>query len=953
MSLIQVASSQYNQQGQSTIGNDDALGNTGSRFTNRFNSVLKIPANAEIALAQAMFNVDMAKDTINSSDYGTDDKNTPALALFQGGNGSDKFGTYYNNLKIFAQRKNFSPCDIPMVAYAPQLKGVTMENFWNAVIKRLNLTATPSLQGNITVSSTVQTGALNSVQIDFQSQYNTVTYDGTTTPPNQAQVAYNKDTLWLNNDNFRDMINGSQPKSVKLNPKVGLHAIESIQFEAAGAAPKDTVAWGKRQGMGKTSNNGVSDANGFIEMDYFKGATQGGVGAIHQNPGLPAVSRIGPDLARRLFSFGIDRWESDKINAELQKLTNNLTNSNPFVEAAFEHAQNLFTSVKAGTTPTGDIDLAGYAYPLALLRQGVIKPWICADYFFVTLPKIDIETSLSNVDVNNPKFNYMTQIPLKSPAPQHLAIFGVERGKKLLFTDQGNKGANPLDPTEWTDGLKEYPTRLVCLASGDRMAQIMYGIPYSGWLDPENVPLAGDTPDIKQRRFMALDAFTGSIPAPANEVSPVVDNSGMFSLYDDLDNPFPQNTCMRGLKIINKANKIVFHRLYYAGNGNIALKEKDKQIEATRQLPSNINKPDTWIKEWVDDTVTTPDTIKAVEGFVNIAIYPLQSRFGIGGLQGDLITSPALVPVKTPDITSVATSVESQSNVEDLVSAGRILGTVPGTNTKLISRRGGLNEHNLQAYLARNMIIPNCLLNRDFYDNVTPIINYYPLLNDVTKEFVSTNRRPAHNGLSEDLTDPTKPIYSVASHTSIVVGLTKIFNSKKKLYEPTPQVNPFLQPNISKLVRFDQTSVPLAIFLDGTAATPNYQQVSGSYTSIAAISTDPVAVGLYVHLDDLPNTSVMGSMNQVQTKLVGVINKFDAQSVVVDNNNQKITSLSWNAHELLFVKLNNPSPIELSQLNLRLTDRFMNPASQIQNTQLVFYLVGDEPKRNERAIRMM
>jgi len=948
MSLIQVASSQYNPDGQSTIGNDDALGNTGSQFTNRFNSVLKIPANAEIALAQAMFNVDMALDSATSSDYGTDDKNTPALALFQGGNGADKFGTYYDNRKIFTTNKNFSPCDIPMVAYAPQLENVTMKNFWNAVIKRLNLTATPSLQGNMTVSSGVSTGALNSIQVDFQSPYNTVTYDGTTVPPNQAQVPYNKDTLWLNNDNFTDMINGSQPKSVKLNPKLGLHAIESIQFEAAGAAPKDTVAWGKRQGMGKTSNNGVSDANGYIEMDYFQGATQGGVGGIHQNPAIPAASRIGPDAGRRLFSFGLDRWESEKINGELQKLTGNLSNTNPFVDAAFQHAQNLFTSVHSGTAPTGPIDLAGYAYSLALLRQGVIKPWICADYFFVTLPKIDIETSLADLDVDNPKFNYMDQTPQKAPAPQHLAIFGVERGKRLVFTDQGNKGANPPDPTEWTDGLNEYPTRLVCLACGDRMAQIMYGIPYSGWLDPQNVPRVGDTAAQKNRRFMALDAFSGA-GAP-NEVSQVVDNSGMFALYDDIDNPFPANTCLRGLKIINKANKIIFQRLYYAGNFDLSVKMKTQQILATRQLPSDIFNEATFIKEWVDETITTPDVVKAVEGFVNIAIYPLQSRFGIGGLQGDLITSPALVPVIEPsDPTTVATSVASQSNVEDLVSRRSVTNSL---GQKLVIK-GSLNERKLQNYLRKDMIIPNCLLNRDFYDNVTPIINYYPLLNDATKEFVSTNRRPSHNGLIEDTTDPTKPIYSVASHTSIVVGESKIFDTMKSLYEPTPQVNPFLQPNISAIVRFDQSAVPLAIFLDGTAASPNYQEVSGSYTSVAAIASDPVAVGLYVHLDDLPNTSVMGSMNQVQTKLVGVINKFDAQSVVKENNNSIVTALSWNAHELLYVKLNNPSPIELSQLNLRLTDRFMRLASQITNTQLVFYLIGDDPKSKERVIRMM
>jgi len=949
MSLIQLSSSQIVGGSQGSDATQTNLGNSGCQFTNRLNSVLKIPPNAQIALSQAVFTTQQQQNNVISDNSGTDDMNEAALALFQGGNGTvDKFGTYLDNLKINENQKNFSPCDIPMVCYAPKLKNVTLLSFWEETLKRLNLTATPSLQRGFQVSEQVNS-TTGTIKFTFNNTYNTVEYDTTTSPPNQAQVAYNKDTLWLNNDNFRDMVNGSQPKSVKLNPKTGLHAIESIQFEAAGAAPKDTVAWGKRQGMGKTSNNGVSDANGFIEMDYFKGATQGGVGGIHQNSGVPLAARIGPDAGRRTFSFGLDRWESDKINAELQKLTDNLSDSNPFVDAAGLHAQSLFTAVHSGSLPAPTpTDLAGYAYPLALLRQGVIKPWICADYFFVTLPKIDVETALADLDVDNPKFNYMEQTPQKEPAPQHLAIFGVERGQKLLFTDQLPKGANAPIPQEWTDGLKEYPTRLVCLACGDRMAQIMYGVPYSGWLDPENVPLAGDTPAQKNRRFMALDAFSGPGGGAPNEVSAVVSNSGMFSLYDDLDDPFPDNTCMRGLKITNKANKIVFERLYYAGNFDPAVKMKSIQIAATRQLPTNIFNPDTWIKEWAEEAVTTPDVIKAVEGFVNISVYPLQSRFGIGGLQGDLITSPALVPVIRPDISSVANSVKSQSNVEDLVS-GQVLGVSQPSGKKLILK-GSLNEAKVQAYVTKDMIIPNCLWNRDFYDNVTPIINYYPLLNDPTKEFVSTNRRPSHNGLSEDATDPNKPIYSVASNTSIVLGNSNIFNTKGKLYLPVPKpVNPFLQPNITKLCQG-----PTVVFLDGTTNTPNYQIPEGSYET-AVGPLNPVGFGLYVHLEDLPNTSVMGSMNQLQTKLVALINKYDLITVLNDSSTSGILnkSLTWNAHELLFVKLNNPAPIEISQLSIKLTDRFMNLAEQVKNTQLIFYMIGDEfPIPIKQIIRM-
>ena len=936
MSLIQLSSSQYTPNAQGSTGSQENLGNTGSDFTNRFNSVLTVPPNAKIGLCQALFQMRKEVNKVTANDVQTDDREEPALALFFGGNGSDKFGTYRENMKLFEAQQNFSPTDIPMMIYSPKVKTASLLQYWEEVVKRLQLTATPSLQRNPQVNTTVSpTGEIN---VNFNIPYNTVVYNTTTSPPNQAQVPYAQDVTFLNNDNFKSLVGNVVPKSVKLTKVTSgssaTDTVTDIKFNASGSPPIDVIELGKRQAMGKTSNNGISDANGYIEMDYFKaGAT---ASQVPVNTPIAGIGRINPNAGRRTYSFGIDRWESEYITAELEKLLP-VRFSNPFHKEAFLHAQNHYNNVINGTSLPSE--LAGYAYGLQLLTEGIIKPYICSDYFFVTLPKMDVNYR----SVLNPKFQYRLNEPAKASAPQHIAIFGIERGKRILYTDQEVLGGNAVNPTEWTDGLKEYPTRLVCLACGDRMAQILYNIPYSGFLDSQNVPESADTAQQRNRRFMNLNPRSATNPQPDDEVSTAVQFARQFTLQDDILNPFEKNTVMRGLRIVNKASKIIFERLYFTGNYDVAVKEKKIQIVATRKLPSDPSVAGglsgAWIKDWIEPTITPDAEIHAVEGFVNISTYPLQTRFGIGGCNGDLISAPALVPVITPP---TATPTSSQSNVLDLVSNGS-------------NNAGTLNEEKVQAYVSQDMIIPNCIWNRDFYLNVTPILNYFPVKNNPTSEFISTNRRPSHAGLSEDLSAPNFPLYSVASHTSIVLGAEGLFNTYEALYTPVPIVNPFLKPNITNMVQFTPgTGGEKAIFCDATTNTPNYQDAVGTYVSNDG-SNDPIGVGIYCHLEDLPNKSAMGSMNQLQTKLVACINKYDSISLIkTDNDGTQISSLCWNAYEPLYIKLNNPSPIELSQLSVRLTDRFMNSIEELTNTQLVFYLIGDDevPPRGN-VVRMM
>ena len=457
----------------------------------------------------------------------------------------------------------------------------------------------------------------------------------------------------------------------------------------------------------------------------------------------------------------------------------------------------------------------------------------------------------------------------------------------------------------------------------------MFNCPYSGFLDPYNIPVVGDAADVRNRRFMSCGALT-----EPNPFSQYVQNTKHFILMNEkqiggIGNPFPANTCLRGLRIVNKGEKIEFRRLYYNGTAD-ANKENSIEIKATRKLPKSPYESDeVWIKQWAEPSELDDSLIKSVNGFINHAIYPLQTKYTISGFRFDEISAPKIVEPKQ--------SQQTQSNCLDLVSNGANNG-------------GSLDEQRLQMYVTRDMIVPNCLWNRDFYNNVTPIINYYPIpatnFDTSILEFVSTNRKPTHSSLVESAGIGRTTNYGVQATPVIIVGDEEIFKVKDVLYgnqDRNDRVNPFLTPNISQTIGFPMNSELKAIpFVVADAST--YLDSSGSYNA-TNVETNPIGLGIYVHLLDLPNMSVFGSMSQTMTRLVACINKYDSLSYIDSDNDGSYTTqaLCWNAYTPLYIKLNNPAPIELSELSIRLTDRFYNRIQSITNTQLVFYMIsGDE-----------
>ena len=954
MSFIQLSSSLYVKDGQSSISGQENLGNFGDEFTNRFNSVFTIPPNAEIALCQAIFQMDTGLNQIHSESVATDDRLVPALGLLFGANNPDATTNYYDNLKITDNQQNKSPTDVPMVLYAPR-GTYKILTFWETVLKRLNLSATPTVQDTFQVSTVATTNG--QITVNFHSEHNRTLYNTTGTPPNQIANPYLVTTTILNNKQFPQYMTkrfkptgqpAPDPDSLEMFAVSVGDDITAFEYSVLGGA-KAKEKWWQKIAFAMTSNNGIANTNGWCEMDQFLAQRESnGLGRLNISvTGIPAASRYDVSSAKRFYAWGINRWESKYITGNYQKLEQigSEFSDNPFHVEAWKHAQNFYSAWQNGTVNAAtDIELASYAYGLSLMSNQNSLPFgASSDYFFAVVPMISRNQTLPVKDLKQIKYDQVPEPVRKGMGRQCLVLCGIERGKRILYTDQGNRGANEDQPRSWTAGLEEYPMRLVVMATGDRMAQCMFNCPYSGFLDPYNIPIAGDAADVRNRRFMSCGAFT-----EPNPFSQYVENTGHFILMNErtrvdsqgntIGDPFPENTCLRGLRIVNQGEKIQFRRLYYNGTAD-ANKENSIEVTATRKLPTAPFVTDeTWIKEWAEQTDDA--LIKPVLGFINHAIYPLQTKYVIGGLRYDQIFAPKIVEPKQ--------SQQSQSNCLDLVSNGANNG-------------GSLDETRLQMYETRGMIVPNCIWNRDFYNNVTPIINYFPITatNDDASplEFVSTNRKPTHSSLVESAGIGRTTNYGVQATPVIIVGDEEIFRVKDVLYsnqDRNERVNPFLTPNISQTVGFPMSSELKAIpFVVADAAT--YLDSSGSYNA-TNVETNPIGLGIYVHLLDLPNMSVFGSMSQTMTRLVACINKYDSLSYIDSDNDGSYSTqaLCWNAYTPLYIKLNNPAPIELSELSIRLTDRFYNRIKSITNTQLVFYMIsGDEKVKMNIPISRM
>lgn len=155
MSLIQVSSSQERLQ---NVSQGKQTFQRGHSFSNYFNNLLNIPKDSEIALHSAQFNV----QNRTTFDF----------------NGVAEYGTIYNLRMLYGSDKDdysevvppLFPTHFPLINYIPSKKYGDIDGVADDIVKLLNLTSTPALQGAFTNEMTMT--ALDKKQIDFKVTLN-------------------------------------------------------------------------------------------------------------------------------------------------------------------------------------------------------------------------------------------------------------------------------------------------------------------------------------------------------------------------------------------------------------------------------------------------------------------------------------------------------------------------------------------------------------------------------------------------------------------------------------------------------------------------------------------------------------------------------------------------------------------------------------------------------------
>lgn len=881
MSLIQVSSSQFNPKAQSGVNKQEDLGNTGSRFSSRFNSVLKIPPYSKIGLSQAIFTVDQDSNEIKMTDFKTEDRNDPAISLYYGGFKDNEFGTFYDNFKFYDQFKNFTPVEIPLVAYSLEGDFKTVNDFWTSTIPQLNLTSHPELQESFT-TNTVISG--NIAQQEFISTKNLLSV---TTGVDISRPLESNLTI-LSNEELGESYNGivfdfgivsddfraSKISEMEVNTD-GAGNITSFEQKFINAnqtaPPAQNGSFWDVCAMAQTSFNGFHDAGGYIQMDQFSSSYS----VVQPSFGTPF--RYDSDYSRRVFTFGLERWKSQQINDD------NIQNPSFYSECE--------KAVENKIAGTGDATLAPYHYANVLWKKRFLQVGNISQYFIAVVPMLEV-----NSDPVKPSFNFNNDAaPQKGGVPMTLIIGGIEKGERMLFTDQGSGGLND-DPTEFITGASN---RLVIYATGDIIASSLYGVNYSGFLDSTNVPLPTDTAAQQANRFYNI---------PSTSVPILVQNMGGFSLYNRQNTSLQDDSFLRGLRIYNDGYKIRFFRMYMQGTaGNSEELQEILCVRAGQAL------------DWVD---TPQAKMTRIDAIVNQAMYPLQVRVSTSsinptGNSGEKVEGIKYVPI------SKAPATDCLDLVNDF--------------------DGNLNISKLSTYIQKNMIIPACIYNRDYVEVCTPIINFYPVQSDITKPFLSENRKPNVRDLVIDGSGTAlNPfIQRIQSNVNIVIGHNLITDTVEILPQTMLTKNPFLRPNIYNIVKFTPSVATelkiIQLRADTSDPSTNYEVATGNYEYKASLA-DPSTVGIYVHIEDLAIKSSMGSMCQAQTKLVACINKVDQFQNIRSSNTKSSNVYSWNAYEILYIDLHNPDTLELSEIRIRLTDRYMNNIDDISNTQLIFYV---------------
>jgi hypothetical protein len=873
MALVQVSTNSINKANQT--GDGITNGNTGDNFVTTFNDVLKIPANSQIALCQGTFQL-RNNQGVHLTGNKTENRKIPGYTVMFGGGQGDPIDTFFDGMKIAIEGKNFSAVTIPLGFYASQAEYPKVSNFWNKTAEYLGLHPSPQIQGVFVSSSAASSVGVISQQLS--GTYNLFSkadgVDATVFLPTSCGFLTN--SVADSEGNITPAMVGEDDGNIEALEQVAMFPIpggtstiitgfQHRRHDGGGAgffAPENTTA------AVVSKMNGFHDADGHIQSGGFAGENVRRTGALE--------NYAKENASKRCATFGVSKWVSPYRRGNYELLIGKI-NDPIWLEAM-----------------RNEPELNPYLYAYYLIGKGVVNIANVCEYFFLVCPKIDEQSSLDGIDFHFYDVKTIGGSAVACGAAQCINICCVERGR---FMDScGDDGTN----FTYANG---FGGRFCVIATGDKRVNEIFGIPYSGYLDTENISLTTDTATEQALRF--VDQTQANQPD-------FVKNMGYYSCFDDDDNTFIDSiddaAVMHGLEVMNSAYRIKFFRRGQNGDSEEFGTPNLVQVTAVRDH-----------NDWITNNATKAFN---VIGYISQACYPLQFKASLTRVN-DFISKIKFIP---------ANQAIDPTPCDDLLLENNV--TYAG----------------MSAYWTKNMIIPAPIMNKAYADDITPVINYYPLpTGDVA--FVSENRHPPEEVVLST-TNATTGDTEKRIKANVVITL-----GEKDTLQTVGQIpdeetvdndnNPFIIPNIDRGLYFTRTNGIRPYWLLNAFNSDQqlaYKTFSGTY--VVNQYADPMAAGLYVHLMDLPNFSVMGSMKQVNTKMVGLINNYDRIYELGDevsslaNKFSLSRSVMFNQQFPIYVDLRNPAVIETNQLRFQITDRFgtLIGSDNISNVQMVFHI---------------
>jgi hypothetical protein len=351
----------------------------------------------------------------------------------------------------------------------------------------------------------------------------------------------------------------------------------------------------------------------------------------------------------------------------------------------------------------------------------------------------------------------------------------------------------------------------------------------------------------------------------------------------------------------------------------------DPQISSTLNVPYSLElNPESGLPSW-DKGGTIMYMIR--NGETGADFSSLDNRIIINGNKVSFMVNGVMVNVRSE------VAEDDDTILEEFISDGvfplQAFGTTAKNNAGLLNARLiptlesqsevkylGDRQTDFQRYVASKQIIPASIYN-NFLDR-SPCMFYegedqYPLPFNPTPNIPSY---PVASGGTD--------VYEMTPH--LYLGETQVGNVIE--LQETDQSQKVYQPNISLTL-----ASPESITLN---ATDNSYIVSEE-TYDTTTGTNPLLIGLYVRLKNLTNKSTFGSINTPDAdKLIGVINRYDHT-----NDAEGLASFptyTFNEYEKLYISLNNPKPIYITQLDFEIVDKFSNPVQEIRETTLVLHM---------------